>query len=132
MFYEDLSDLYIPYEAAINIWNNLFFGNLRDVEVFIGHCYHLLQSKTFWKEFDGVVLLIYEDISTDGSEKLTRLLTRGLLKYLGDKIASNQTQLTNIADVWETVNKDMIDLNIWPENIFRPLLEGQKSRLLTR
>ena len=48
-FLDDMSarmmkqDLYVPYVASINIWNNLIFGNLPKSEKLINHGYHVLQ-----------------------------------------------------------------------------------------
>ena len=48
-FLDDMSarmmkqDLYVPYVAGINIWNNLIFGNLPKSERLINHGYYVLQ-----------------------------------------------------------------------------------------
>ena len=36
-------DLYIPYVAAINIWNNLLFGNLPKAESLVYHLHQTIQ-----------------------------------------------------------------------------------------
>lgn len=36
-------DLYVPYVAAINIWNNLIFGNLPQTENLLSNLHNTLQ-----------------------------------------------------------------------------------------
>ena len=50
-------DLYIPYEAAINIWNNLLFGNLPQTENLANNLFLTLQRS--WRCFYLFFLIIF-------------------------------------------------------------------------
>ena len=51
-------DLYIPYVAAINIWNNLLFGNLPKAESLLYHLHQTLQRCD--EEFSFLHTLIFK------------------------------------------------------------------------
>ena len=132
---EDISsqDLYIPYMAGVNIWNNLIFGNLHSVEDLLSHVYHILQTKKFWKRFDSLALSMWEDTLIQTVRKVTRYMTRVLLRYLGEKSNKyHNTSFNRINDVWENVYKDFNEYNINPrlENLLDPILEGRVSHRL--
>ena len=126
---EDISkqDLYIPYMAAINIWNNLIFGNLHSVESFLTHIYHVLHSRKFWKKFDSMALSLWNNTILRSLGKMTRSSSRWLLRYLGEKSnASNRTSHNHVNDMWENIYNDFdrIRVNTMVENMILPLLNN--------
>ena len=48
-----------------------------------------------------------------GSEKLTRELTRALIKFVNEKNLSNRTTVNHINDIWEDIHReyDTFDVN---------------------
>ena len=122
-------DLYIPYEAVINIWNNLIFGNLPHTERLASNLASTFQrflmsyyrsksiksqnsSNKFWKMFDSAALSLHKALVIDGSQKVTRHLTRVLVKYIGQKHTTNQTTVNPIEKIWEHILQDYRDLDL--------------------
>merc|ERR1712198_438745 len=99
-------DLYIPYVAGINIWNNLIFGNLPKAESFATHFYETTLSSKFWKKFDSFGMTFYKEFFVKGSERATREITRTILKYIHDKNFSNKTSVNHINDIWENIHQE--------------------------
>ena len=128
---EDISsqELYVPYMAGVNIWNNLIFGNLHFVENFLSHIYHILQTKKFWKRFDLQTLSLWEDKLMKSMGKVTRYTSRVVLRYLGEKSnTKNRTSYNHINDIWENIYKDFdekVNLNHQLENLLDPVLTGR-------
>ena len=128
---DDISsqDLYIPYMACVNIWNNLIFGNLYSVESLLGHVYQVLHTKKFWKKFDSIALSLWEDYLIQSMGNLTRYMTRVILRYLGEKSLkkNNKISFNRINDVWENVFTDFdeFNLNTHLENSLHPVLDGR-------
>ena len=122
-------DLYIPYEAVINIWNNLIFGNLPHTERLASNLASTFQrflmsyhrsisiksqnsSNKFWKMFDSAALSLHKALVIEGSQKVTRHLTRVLVKYIGQKHTTNQTTFNPIEKIWEHILQDYRDLDL--------------------
>ena len=99
--------------AAINIWNNLLFGNLPKAEALANNIFYTIQSNKFWKKLDASALQFYREFVVKGSEKVTRELTRGLIKFVNEKNLSNKTTVNHINDIWEDIHReyDTLDVN---------------------
>ena len=99
--------------AAINIWNNLLFGNLPRAEALVNNIFYTLQSNKFWKKLDASALQFYREFVVKGSEKVTRELTRALIKFVNEKNLSNKTTVNHINDIWEDIHReyDTFDVN---------------------
>jgi len=126
-------DLYIPYMAGVNIWNNLLFGNLHSVESFLAHVNHVVQSKKFWKKFDSLTLSLWSEKLMKTMGKMARSTSRVMLRYLGEKSnSSNRTSYNRINDIWENIFTDFDQINLNPvlENMFDPVLSGRSVHSL--
>ena len=62
--------------------------------------------------FDSCALSLYKELITEGSQKLTRFLTREMLKYIGEKHTNNQTTVNPIENIWENIHRDYRDLDL--------------------
>jgi len=72
----------------------------------------VLQSNKFWKKFDSLALQFYKDFALRGSERFTREVTRGVLKFLHDNNLTNKTSVNHINDIWENVHMQFEALNV--------------------
>ena len=99
--------------AAINIWNNFLFGNLPRAEALASHIFYAVQSNKFWKKLDALALQFFREFVVKGSEKMTRELTRALIKFVNEKNLSNKTTVNHINDIWEDIHReyDTFDVN---------------------
>ena len=89
------------------------FGNLPKAEALVSKIYSNIQSNKFWKKLDSLALQFYREVVVEGSEKVTRELTRALIKFVNEKNLTNKTSVNHINDIWENIHReyDSYDLN---------------------
>ena len=89
------------------------FGNLPKAEALTSNIFYAIQSNKFWKKLDSLALQFYRDFIVKGSEKVTRELTRALIKFVNEKNLSNKTTVNHINDIWEDIHReyDTFDVN---------------------
>ena len=89
------------------------FGNLPRAEALASNIFYTIQSNKFWKKLDSLALQFYRDFIVKGSEKVTRELTRALIKFVNEKNLSNKTTVNHINDIWEDIHReyDTFDVN---------------------
>ena len=89
------------------------FGNLPKAEALASKIYYNIQSNKFWKKLDSLALQFYREVMVDGSGKVTRELTRALIKFVNEKNLTNKTSVNHINDKWENIHReyDSYDLN---------------------
>ena len=89
------------------------FGNLPRAEALASNIFYTIQSNKFWKKLDSLALQLYRDFIVKGSEKVTRELTRALIKFVNEKNLSNKTTVNHINDIWEDIHReyDNFDVN---------------------
>ena len=63
--------------------------------------------------FDSAALSLHKALVIDGSQKVTRHLTRVLVKYIGQKHTTNQTTVNPIEKIWEHILQDYRDLDLY-------------------
>ena len=89
------------------------FGNLPRAEALVSNIFYTIHSNKFWKKLDSLALQFYRDFVVKGSEKVTRELTRALIKFVNEKNLSNKTTVNHINDIWEDIHReyDTFDVN---------------------
>ena len=89
------------------------FGNLPRAEALANNIFYTVQSNKFWKKLDALALQFYREFIVKGSEKVTRELTRALIKFVNNKNLSNKTTVNHINDIWEDIHReyDTFDVN---------------------
>ena len=89
------------------------FGNLPRAEALASNIFYAIQSNKFWKKLDSLALQFYRDFIVKGSEKVTREMTRALIKFVNEKNLSNKTTVNHINDIWEDIHReyDNFDVN---------------------
>ena len=89
------------------------FGNLPKAEALASKIYYNIQSNKFWKKLDSLALQFYREVVVEGSGRVTRELTRALIKFVNERNLSNKTTVNHINDIWEDIHReyDTFDVN---------------------